>query len=463
MSKIINLNDKIKNDYYKNDVWDLTKHPDEEISTYFAGKLKKYRTLDFTKVLSDTKKAQLKMYFKALFNGEISIKYNAKYITAYFYLIDLANSFSDESFLDVASDDLKELFKEIIATKHIVKDSHKIISKFYIEIIELSDTREGFNRDLWHLDKLKINKERINEATPYKTINFRKITNEVNRDYVKLWARYLIGCTEFAISTVANYIYNVAIFLNEFEDTDASDILADDVDLVINDWREDRSIKNVNKILNSVNMFYKYFEVREQSRLKTPVRNKHFIKEDYTPLDNLVDDFVLEQINRNIHLLQQQDQVMFLINYRHGLRISDVCGIKSMDCVYKDSTGMYHLKFFCQKMQNVQDILICEALYQKIKEQQEDVIDKSNWLFPSPQTFTHPIRRGSYAKRINRWLRACNIKNADGTDFVYRSHAFRHTVATTLYQDYGVPIFVIQKCVLHHKEQQMTLTYAQRT
>jgi integrase len=463
MSKIINILEKQKNDYYKNDIWDLTKHPDKQIAEFFSRKLYKYRSLNFAKVSSNTKKQQLKAYFMALFEGGISITYKVKNMVSYFSLLDLANWFSDESFLDVTVDDLRELFKEVIYINKVDKEAYKIIPNFYIDLIEVLDERTGFERDLWHLDKLKINKERINAANPFKSINFRNITNEVNRDYVKLWARYLIGCTELAVSTIVNQIYNVTTLLNEFEDIDASNITEDDITPVVNDWRESKSVDKLNRILKHTNMFYKYFEVREESRIKSPIKEKHFLKDNYIPADNLVDDFVLEQINRKIHLLPLQEQVMFLINYRHGLRISDLCNIKSKDCVYKDSTGMYHLKFFCQKMQNVQDILICEALYKMIKKQQEKVINKSNWLFPSPKTYSHPMMTGTFSKRINRWIKACGIKNSDGTDFKYKSHAFRHTVATTLYQDYNVPLFVIQKCVLHHKEQQMTLTYTQRT
>lgn len=462
MKKIINFNEENLNSYYRGDFWGLTIHPNEYIARFYEDKITKYQSLDFYRVKSETKKKELKMYFRALFDGKISIKYNAKHITSYFYLIDLANSFSDNSFLDVDVDFLKSKFMEVIEKTSAPKNSCSIINNFYIELLELSDTREGFNRDLWHLDKLKINKERINEANPYRTLNFRNIVNETNRDYVKLWGRYLIGCTEFAISTVANHIFNVTAFLNEFEDTDASDISADDVDTLIDDWREIRSNKNINKILHSVNLFYKYFEVREESRLKTPVKDKHFIKEDYIPLDNLVDGYVLQQIALNLKYLQPQEKVMFLINLRHGLRISDLCNIKSTDCVYKDSSGNYHLKYSCQKMQKEQDDLICEALYERIKEQQEKVKDKSIWLFPSPTTYSRPMRTGTFSKRINRWLRDCNIKNSDGTDFIYRSHAFRHTVATMLYQDYNLPLYMIQSCMLHHKEQQMSLTYVQR-
>ena len=64
MSKIINILEKQKNDYYKNDIWDLTKHPDKQIAEFFSRKLYKYRSLNFAKVSSNTKKQQLKASIK---------------------------------------------------------------------------------------------------------------------------------------------------------------------------------------------------------------------------------------------------------------------------------------------------------------------------------------------------------------------------------------------------------------
>lgn len=461
-NKILNFEEKQGQLYYESDIWDLTNHPNIEISDVFKKKFLKFRSLDFSNIKSDNKKSELKLFFKAVLQRRIRPHYDSKRITHYFGLIQLANAFSEDSFLDVEIDELKKLYSNIIKDMGISQEALTILSNVQTNIYELTDTRTGFDRDIWHLDNYKINAERKNESSPVKIFNFRKITNPTNRDYVKIWAKYLLGCTEFAISTILNKITDITIFLNEFETTNASDITSDDVTILIDDWKEDKSKELINGILITTMSFYKYWEVREESRMKSPVLQRHLSKTTYIPADNLVSENVILQIFRNLHTLPLQERTMFLINYSAGLRISDVCQIKSKDCLYYDDNDGHYVTYYCQKMQKPQLNLIPPSLYKMIQEQQKVIGNDSEYLFPSPTNPNKPMRTGVFANRINTWVKQCEIKNDDGTPYKYRSHAYRHTLATDLLQNYNVDMQVIQLAVLQHQEIQMSLTYAQR-
>lgn len=41
--------------------------------------------------------------------------------------------------------------------------------------------------------------------------------------------------------------------------------------------------------------------------------------------------------------------------------------------------------------------------------------------------------KGKYREKINKYIESWNIKNEDGTPYRYKSHEFRHTIATLTY------------------------------
>lgn len=460
MSKILDFNEKRLNNYFSSDYWDLTQYPIEEIAESHKRKLLKDRALDFSQIKSDNKKKELKKYYQFIFSGKANIQPNTRRITHYYLLIPFSNTFVEDSFLDVDSKSLHELFEEYVTKTGASKEAINIISTLQDYITEAIDERIGFERDIWHLEEFNINTERFNKCAMINTISFTKIRNNQNREYVKTYIKYLIGCTEYAISSILNISSLLNSFFNEFEDINANRITTDDVAEFVDDLKDLYSNNYVNKYVRSIDKFYKYFETRDNNSFKSPIVEAHFQKENYVPLDNLVSEHVIFQIFKNLHTLPLQERTMFLINYTQGVRISDLCQIKSSGCVSVENNHHY-LHFYCQKMQKPLRVLIAPSLYKYIKEQQASIGD-SFYLFPSSKNSSNPMNKITYASKITNWAAVCGIKNDDGTDYKYRSHAFRHTLATDLYQNYNVDLPVIQLGVLGHQEIQMTLTYAQR-
>lgn len=461
MNNIIDINEKILREYYESDVWDLTKHPVTEIAENHKKKLIKYRTLNFNQIKSEQKKQELKAYFKFIYSGKCNISPNSSRIIRYYYLIPFANTFPENSFLDLDKQILCELFESYISDIYTFSSEFlKIVSTLQEYISEAIDERIGFERDIWHLDSFKISPERFNKASMIRTLSFVNIINVANREYVKLYIKYLIGCTELAMSTIMNITSKLIIFFNEFKDINASDITTYELTEYIDDIKDLYSANYVNQIVRNIDNFYKYFEVREESNIKSPIIPAHYQKDNYIPSDNLVSEHVVFQIFKNLHTLPLQERVMFLINYTQGVRISDLCQIKSKDCISIENKRHY-LHFYCQKMQKPLRVWIAPSLYKLIEEQRE-TIENSIYLFPSSVNSSNPISKCAYANRINNWATYCNIKNDDGTPYRYRSHAFRHTLATDLYQNYKVDLPIIQLAILGHQQIQMSLTYAQR-
>lgn len=462
MSKITNFNQELLNVYYNSDVWDLTQYPNDKIAECFIKKLKKYRTLNFGTIHNSNKKQELKSFFKAILEETLPINVFSRTFIFYYAYISIANNFEEQSFMDIDLDTLRALIQEEIKKSHLGKDGIKTTTRFQEFLLDVTDTRTFFERDIWHLNKMTINEERCNASSLINTISFYRIVNKTNREYVKHWVRYLFGCTEYAVSTIMNSLGNITSFFNDIGDIDASNITSTDIRDYVDEYASIRSAGRINKILKNVDSFYRFFEVEEGSHTKSPILKTHYLNDSYVPADNLVSDNVILQLFKHLHLLPLKERCIFLISYACGTRISDICQMK-IDCLYDDNDGGYYINYFCQKMQKQQMNLIPHALFLLLQQQQEVVRGNGIYLFPSYLHTSKPMQRTSYTFIMNEYMVKWGIKEDDGTQYRYKSHSFRHTLATDLLQNYSVDLQVIQLAVLNHQEIQMSLTYAQRS
>ena len=189
-----------------------------------------------------------------------------------------------------------------------------------------------------------------------------------------------------------------------------------------------------------------------------------FVEAQYKTIANTVDEYVTDQIFRNLAKAPFKYILMFLISYCCGTRVSDICGLKK-DCLYFDGDDGYYIEFTCQKMQKPLRNLIPKSLYELIEEQIKIInsLDYEEiYLFPSDRKKNHPYLSQTFRDKFKKLCNEWGIKNIDGTPYNYTTHAYRHTLASDLYQNYNVPIATIQKAILGHKELQMTLSYVER-
>ena len=462
MENVIRLITSEEEIFFKSDIWDLKDYPNEDISNYFKVRTNKYRILDFSIIKSNSKKEELKLFFKAVFTDQLRLKYTIENFYHYFGLPYLANSFKDDSFLNIPTDHLIEDYKEIIKKYGYQKNSYVIIKGFQKSLYKLLDTRTMVNKDIWDLNEFTITPERLNKSRLIYELNFTHIHNLGNREYVKTWIKYLIGCTELTMSTILHKLHCITLFLNEFVLLNAFQIDSVMVDNLINTWKENKSKNTIIQILRSVNDFYKYICSKNNSDLKSPVLDRHIKDYKYVPADNLVSEKTQHQLLKNLKTLENPYQLMFLIIYCTGIRVSDVCQLKRDGCISKETDELYLLHYHCQKMRKQCANAICKALYDKIKDYKTSITIDTPFLFPAIKNPSNPISPVVYVRHINKWVRENNITNDDGTPYQFAPHSFRHTLATDLLQNYDVDMKVIQLGVLKHASMEMSLTYAQR-
>lgn len=448
--------------FFENDIWNFTNFPDEEIAKIYKGKFLVYRSLDISICKSQEKKEEIRKIFISCFTKGYPYTAKSKRIYFLFYLPELSNMFEEDSFLDIAESTLTMLFQKIIDKYEISKELIKTIPTMQAALYEIKDTRTGCDRDVWYLKDFKIDKTRMNETTSLNSINFRKIINLENREYTKKWFKYLLGCTELAVTTIINYLPMLSDFLNVYGHKSMLDITPDEVERFADTIKGAANTRN--RFINSLSDFYKWLSIHQIMTKASPVQRSHLKKDKYVPADNLVSEHTILQIFKKLHLLRFDYRCMYCINYSTGMRISDICMLKT-DCLYEDGEDGYYIRFFNQKMQKDLMVLITHALYLMIKDRIKEIKEldhKEQYLFPATKTPNKPHNSGTYRQYMKRWCNEQKITNDDGTAYNYTTHSYRHTIATDLLQNYDVDLQVIQLAVLGHQEIQMTLSYAQR-
>ncbi len=455
----------IKN-FFKNDTLNFREYPVEEIKNYFLSPYKKYYLFDLSIINSEKTKQELKDFLFCIFMYDNPYNFKSDNLNYLFNFPNYIKEYQVNSILDInvkaETKNLLLFYNSISKKSRHVLDSMLGVLKF--TLLEYYDTRKGLDRNFWTKEILKINEERFNKAGSQYTLNFWRYENENNRELVKKWFVYLLGCTELAFSTLINYNTNMYLFCDYLKDTFLKDVDRNVIKEYLN-INQDKSNNKINKIVITLSEFYKYLSVHKEFDKEIPIVMKHDKKPDPKKMfHNTVSEYVILKIFNHLHELPFHLMVMYLINYCTGMRISDICQLKNSDCIFT-MDNCYFIRYSVQKMQKEHAVLIPKALYDLIAQQinvNKALSYKEIYLFPSLMQQNRPFQTQNYGKNMKKWCLKWNIRNEDGTPYDFKSHSYRHTIATDLLKNYNVKLEVIQLAVLGHSNINMTTCYAER-
>ena len=454
---VININELAIANFYKNDVLDFKTYPDDKVAKHYQGKRAK-TCLDVSGIHSKKLREEIKLYMRQI----ISDCYTSEYIVEMFFFVEFVLKNQFDSILDFTKDEIEEKYvsyRNKTYTRHI----HFFIRSFYERMKEHYDTRTGFDRDIWKLSEFKIDSKRFNKATIISTLNFNRIENVTDRELVKLYFRYMIGNTTYSIAWIMNNLSQISKFCRDVE-SNLLDMTTKDIEDYINLLNSQNASANQNnKILASVRGLYDYLIVHKKYDNDNPVQKEYFKDDSYTCVYTAVSDYVIFQMFNYLHLLPFHLMVAYLINFSTGLRISDVCQLRT-DCLFQ-TKDHYFIKHKVQKMKKEQINIIPNSVALLIQKQIEEVRKENKkqiYLFPAIKDSSLPMKTEYYRGNMRKIVSSWNIKEEDGSKYEYRSHAYRHSIATTLINDYKVDLAVVQLGVLGHTQINMSLKYAER-
>ena len=443
--------------FFSGCVWDFKNYPDTEIAAYFS---RKHNTvLDLISIKDTPLFTDIKDIFMCVFVNKEPYTYKSRAFSSMLFIHEfmLAHGYADFSSIKDCSkaDEEWQNYWATVKGKVYLHNLQYVISNCKFTLMEYRDKRTGLDRNLWRLSDMNINAERINKSAENAIINFWKIENEINRELVKVWFKYQVGCTELSYTTIYGHFSVLTMFLSYIRDKSLLDLTHDDIEK----YRIDDNLtadKN-NHLMTILNKLYKYLQAKDLFHGDIPVVKQDYMENEKHYIHTSVPESTIHEIFKHLHELREDYLLIYLINLFTGIRISDICQLK-IDCLYENEHG-YFLSHTCQKMQDVGAIPISKELYDMIKNR----IGWANehhyeYLFPSDRDSSIPYKTITYRNNIKKIMSEWNIKNPDGTPYKFVTHAYRHTIATTLSR-MGMPSALIQRGILHHTEIDMSRHY----
>lgn len=314
--------------------------------------------------------------------------------------------------------------------------------------------RTNWEANVWFLERFTLKEERINPSSTVPALKFYQVMNRENRSFFQLYMKYLVGISSRAISSVLRDYYNISEFL-VFADKQGISVLELDEDIIkkyIQDLEErDLQEEAFNRKLMSINRFFLFLVSREYIN-KVPFRIRFFMKK-VLPVhhDRSVPVDVQEKILSYLKFFPTEIRLMYLHLWALGLRLNEVCCLKGNDYFWRGQNPWIRIRQY--KMKNEKIVPIPESLFQLMETYiEEKGIQGEEYVFKNKKGGAYKAQTFS-----SQMKRLCVKYGITCEDYVFRSHDYRHNVATTLY-DRGVSIESIRD-YLGHREEDMTKQY----
>lgn len=313
--------------------------------------------------------------------------------------------------------------------------------------------KQNYQDDIWYVKNFNIEPERINPTNPINKFDFSDFY--IHKEDAKLYIKYLICNTYLAGETIAKRLYILKDFYNYIGNKNINDLTRNDflgyLD-TLNGSDKNHDIKM--KHLRMYNQFLIQKGILSDYLLySSDAKNTNY---DYKFSE--VDDFVIEQIFLCLDEWEEYMKLLYLLIYCTGMRISEACSVKRR-CL-REVNGRYFLTFYQVKMRKYVDGEIPKFLYELLKQYEEETDNyKNEYLILNTKHVQ--CKYSNTRQYFQRLMKKYRIKNKDGTDYEFRAHDYRHTLAGKMLAN-NIPIQFIQE-QLHHNSIEMTKVYLEYT
>lgn len=177
----------------------------------------------------------------------------------------------------------------------------------------------------------------------------------------------------------------------------------------------------------------------------------HTKKTFYSHHDRSVEQEVMDEIMENLCHFPEDIRLMFLHLWGIGLRLSEVCTLKG-NAYYIQGQDAW-IQVYQIKMRTYKRVPIPMALYELMKVYIAKYNRKADeYVFQNQKGGAYS--KSTFCVKMKKACEECKIQNGN---YLFKSHDYRHTVATTFYE-MGVPIQSIRD-YLGHDYEEMTRQY----
>ena len=318
----------------------------------------------------------------------------------------------------------------------------------------LQDREIRWDANVWYVERLNLPKNRVNPSGSHSGISFLEIADKENRRFAKEYMKYQIGLTGMAVSTIIIKYEGIRNFLTWLDERGwpVCGCTAEQMNGYIKEMQDRQIIaKTFNEYLAGLQQFFNFLVVRGYMD-KVPVRIEYYQKKMLPRHhDRSVPAEVCTEMLSRLHLLPEHLRCMYLHLWCLGLRISEVCTLKG-DAYYRQGEDTW-IQVYQIKLKKYKRIPIAEGLYKIMQ-----VYIRRHGIGPDDYLFTNrdggAYRSATFSQQMKKF---CREQEVEGGEYLFKSHDYRHTVATMFY-DSGVSLQSVRD-YLGHSYEEMTQQY----
>ncbi|HCW53769.1 MAG TPA: hypothetical protein DG753_08545 [Clostridium sp.] len=476
-----------KDEYYKKDLWNIREHK------YFFELTEKQRkagnfsnSIDFSICNNENLKNEIKNALAYMIENR-TIKINGVFHDKYI-IVNIIKFINKEirgknSFLEFDNEQIYEEYEKYLknrglAHRSIVKRvSADMTLKKYVErnkaanlikrIYDINKAAKHHNlkenlKDVWDIRNLDISVSGFNSARPRYTINFEKIYQPKIREVVKKYEYERLKNSKY--STIIDDLKAINLFskflYEKYPAIEGLDQLTRDIVLEFLGYVEMQDMCHTTKgqrkgclrvFLNLIVMYGWEYTPKMKLLHKSDYGKKVMI------LPKPISLKVLKELNENIRYLPEVIQKMVFVIQNIGMRVNELCRLK-IGSVKTDKEGDYFLEYYQSKVDKFNRIPIKKDVAQVILNQEEETLSRfkdTKYIFT--RDGLKPIGQESFSYHINRLAFERNITDEQGNLYRFKSHHFRHTVATG-YVNNGMNPNMI-RMMLGHRKMKSIMSY----
>lgn len=347
-----------------------------------------------------------------------------------------------------------EAFRNIVAKKVVNVDTAMQIVDNIRKRLFLDAKETNWRANVWYTERFHLPEERMNPSNPILRLRFYGITNKENRRLVQDYIQYQIGLTDRALSDIRHKYYFVVQFVKAIEESGKRviDLTAEDMEHYFRGLDEEDLLPDTYNVkLICIYQFFRFLKIRGWIS-DIPFLVEYYLKKTF-PIhhDRCVPEDTVKMILQNLYQFPMALRLMFLNLWCLGLRINEVCTLRGNAYYWNNNAGW--VKVYQYKMRSEKAIPIPSVLYRVMTDYiKRNHIGPNEFIFKSAKGRAY--HTGTFNKQMIDQLNAIGI-SCD--EYEFKSHDYRHTVATFLYA-HGASIQTARD-YLGHENEQMTLQY----
>ena len=439
---------------YENTILFLLYHPNPDIRAMFRKATKKHELAwDFTRAVPEKLKRQIFNILHYALENDTAFETRRKHLLGLRELYDFC---ADEKIDDIEQMELaqEQQFKGLDSER--LKPCNRVgIISFCRKALFMQTEKINWNAHVWYMERFQIQPERLDAASPVSSISFTEVTHKKNRELLKKYIRYGLGITNLSVSVIRGEHSAIRNFLNDIcqdENEDVCSVTPAQMDDYFKKQRQ-RSVQaeTYNKNVMCIQHFFNFLKVRQYIE-RIPFDAECCLKKIIPRhLDRSVAQEAADEILEKLCCFPETIRIMYLHLWGVGLRISEVCTLKG-NAYYIQGKDAW-IQVYQIKMRTYKRIPIPDALYKLTK-----VYLKKHGIKADDYVFQN-AKGGAYCKSTFRYnmLKYCELNNIQNGGYVFKSHDYRHTIATYFY-DTGVSLQSIRD-YLGHDYEEMTEQY----